>query len=143
MTRLASKEADMRDTRFDDFLSTRNEAAKAYVRGDGTKIDAIVPHEGAASFHSPRGDTVVGAADVAKRYLADAAAFHSSGATHFEVIQQGHDGALGFWTGFQIATVQIGDAPRPTEMRIRVTELFRKIDGEWRLIHRHADLPSR
>jgi len=26
-------------------------------------------------------------------------------------------------------------------MRIRVTEVFRKIDGEWRLIHRHADIP--
>jgi len=56
--------------------------------------------------------------------------------------QQGYDGALGFWTGFQVATVRIGDAPRPATMRLRVTEIFRKIDGTWKLIHRHADLPT-
>jgi ketosteroid isomerase-like protein len=43
-------------------------------------------------------------------------------------------------TGFQIATVQIGDMPRPTDMKIRVTEIFRKIDGAWKLVHRHADM---
>lgn len=128
---------------FEDFLRVREEAARAYVRGDGAKVDAITAHDGAASFHSPRGDTVVGAKEVAARYLADAKAFHPNGTTHFEVIQKGHDGDLGFWTGFQDAAVQIGDMPRVTNMRVRVTELFRKIDGQWRLIHRHADAPPR
>jgi ketosteroid isomerase-like protein len=32
--------------------------------------------------------------------------------------------------------------PRVVDMRIRVTELFRRVDGKWRLIHRHADMPS-
>ncbi len=131
----------MPGTTFKDFWSTREQAAKAYVRGDGGKLDAIVPHEGNASFHSPRGDTVVGAHDVAARYQADARTFHSKGATRLEVIQEAGDQELGFWTGFQKATVQIADAPQPAEMSIRVTEIFRKIDGEWRLIHRHADVP--
>jgi ketosteroid isomerase-like protein len=132
----------MTDT-FEDFLSTREEAARAYVRGDGTKVAALVPHDGAASFHSPQGDTVTGAEDVAKRYLKEAAAFHSSGTTRFEIIQKGHDGAFGFWTGFQLANVQIGGGSQSVNMRIRVTEIFRNIDSKWRLIHRHADLPSR
>ena len=132
----------MPNSTFEDFLSTREQAAKAYVCGDGTKVDSIVPHVGTASFQSPQGETVVGAQHVAGRYHKDARGFHSTGTTHFEVVQKGHDGDLGFWTGFQVATVQIGDRPQPANMRIRVTELFRKIDGKWRLIHRHADMPS-
>jgi ketosteroid isomerase-like protein len=132
----------MAEVSFDDFLNLREQAASAYVRGDGTKVDAIVPHEGMASFHNPGGDTVTGAGDVAKRYLADAASFHDNGVSHFEVLQKGHAGDVGFWTGFQVANVQIGDMPKPMDMRIRVTEIFRKIEGEWKLVHRHADAPS-
>lgn len=126
-------------TDFDDFMAAREKAAEAYVRGDGTKVDSMVPHSGTASFHSPLGDTVTGGAAVAKRYLKDAAAFHDNGATRFEVLQKGASGDIGFWTGFQIASVQIGEMPKPIEMRIRVTEVFRRIDGDWRMIHRHAD----
>jgi ketosteroid isomerase-like protein len=127
---------------FEEFWMARQQAAEAFVRGDVGKLDALVPHEGNASFHSPRGDTVIGAQDVALRYSAEAKTFHSNGTTHLEAIQRAYTGDLGFWTGFQIAKVQIAGAPQPVEMRIRVTELFRRIDGEWRLIHRHADIPK-
>jgi ketosteroid isomerase-like protein len=129
-------------TNFNDFMTAREKAAEAYVRGDGAKVDTIVPHSGAASFHSPAGDTVTGAEAVAKRYLKDAAVFHDNGTNRFDVLQKGDAGDIDFWTGFQIANVQIGDMPRPVEMRIRVTEIFRRIDDDWKLIHRHADAPK-
>jgi ketosteroid isomerase-like protein len=127
---------------FDEFFALREQAASAYVRGDGSKLDAVVPHKGAASFHSPGGETVTGAAEVAKRYLSDAALFDHSGVSRFEVIQKGQSGDIGFWTGFQVARVRIGDMPKPIDMRIRVTEIFRRTDGAWRLVHRHADMPG-
>jgi hypothetical protein len=89
----------MKKTGFDAFLKTREEAANAYVRGDGAKLDTIVSHDGTATFHSPRGDTVIGARAVAERYLEDSKAFHSNGTSRLEMIQQGHDGNLGFWVG--------------------------------------------
>jgi ketosteroid isomerase-like protein len=132
----------MPDSTFENLMSVRQRAAEAYVSGDGAKVDSLVPHDGMASFHGPRGETVIGAENVAARYIKEAPSFHSDGTTQFEIIQQSCDGALGFWTGFQVATVRIGDAPRPMTMRLRVTEIFRKIDGNWKLIHRHADLPT-
>lgn len=123
---------------FAEFLLQREQAEASYVRGDGTKVDAIVPHEGPASLHTLGGETVIGAERVAAYYLDHAMEFHSNGTSRFDVVGQ-ECGELGFWTGFQIATVQLGKKTSPQNMRLRVTEVFRKEDGEWKLIHRHAD----
>jgi ketosteroid isomerase-like protein len=126
-------------TDFNEFFDRREQAAQAYATGDGAPIDALVPHEGDATFHSPGGDTMTGAKLVADRYLNDAKAFKPIGASRFEVLQRGSDGDLGFWTGLQVARVQIGDMPEPVDMKLRVTEIFRRIDGDWKMIHRRAD----
>jgi ketosteroid isomerase-like protein len=125
---------------FERFFEERQNAANAYVTGDGSLVDALVPHDGTASFHSPGGDSVTGAKAVAARYLKAAKAFKPSGTSRFEVLQKASDGDLAFWTGYQVARVQIGDMPKSMDMRIRLTEVFRKIDGEWKMIHRHADM---
>ena len=125
---------------FEQFFEERQKAASAYVTGDGSSVDALVPHDGKASFHSPGGDSVTGAKAVAARYRKDAKAFKPTGKSRFEVLQKVSDGELAFWTGYQIAKAQIGDMPRPVDMRIRLTEVFRKIDGAWKMIHRHADM---
>jgi hypothetical protein len=40
---------------FEPFFEARQKAASAYVAGDGGPVDALVPHDGEASFHSPGG----------------------------------------------------------------------------------------
>lgn len=81
-----------------------------------------------------------GAPAVAERYRKDADSFETGGKSRLEVLQKGTSGDLGFWTGFQVATVKPSASAAPLEMRIRVTEVFRNMDGEWKLVHRHADL---
>lgn len=130
------------NTDFSDFLKQRETAASAYVPGEGAPVDALVSHQGDATFHGSTGDTVSGAKAVADRYryLKDAKSFKPNGTSHFDVLQTGSDGDLGFWTGFQMASVQIGDMPEPIEMKLRITELFRRIEGDWKFVHRHADM---
>jgi ketosteroid isomerase-like protein len=49
-------------------------------------------------------------------------------------------GDLAYTVGFERGQVSVDGGPvRP--MTLRVTHLFRRIDGEWRLVHRHADFP--
>jgi ketosteroid isomerase-like protein len=125
---------------FASFMKQREEAAAAYVRGDPTPLDVIVPREGAATFFHPRGPVVVGAAEVRTRYDGDAASFEPGGSTHFEVLQSGAGGDLAFWTGFQVAEVRMRGRDGLVPMRLRVTELFRRArSGGWELVHRHAD----
>jgi hypothetical protein len=47
-------------------------------------------------------------------------------------------GDLAYTVGFERGEVSV-DANAPTMMTIRVTHIYRRIDGEWYLVHRHAD----
>jgi hypothetical protein len=97
---------------FDAFFAKRARAAEAYVKGDGGLLDALVAHEGEATFFSPQGDVVTGAEAVARRFLDDSNGFRPNGTTRFAVLHQAVGADLAFWTGFQIATVQIGEMPQ-------------------------------
>ena len=47
---------------------------------------------------------------------------------------------LAYTVGFERGEVAVDDGnTRP--MTIRVTHIYRRMDGEWRLVHRHADFP--
>ena len=49
-------------------------------------------------------------------------------------------GDLAYTVGFERGEVSVdGGQRRP--MTIRVTHVLRRIDGEWKLVHRHADFP--
>ena len=47
-------------------------------------------------------------------------------------------GDLAYTVGFERGEVSV-DGNAPTSMTIRVTHIYRRIDGEWNLVHRHAD----
>lgn len=49
-------------------------------------------------------------------------------------------GDLAYTVGFERGEVAVDDKP-PQPMTIRVTHIYRRFDGVWRLVHRHADFP--
>jgi ketosteroid isomerase-like protein len=98
-----------------------------------------VAKSGTASFFPPNGGSERGAREVSARYDRDARSFGKGGETHLEVLQSASAGDVGFWAGFQSAQVKMGDGSAPVMMKLRITELFRRIDGEWKMVHRHAD----
>jgi ketosteroid isomerase-like protein len=126
---------------FTDFLRQREVAAKAYVAGDPEPLLALSASADPATFFGPNGVSVTGADAVRRSYAAGARQFGSSGTSHFEILHSGSDGRIGYWTGFQHATVMMaGGAEVP--MLLRVTELFCHQGDGWMLIHRHADTAS-
>jgi len=123
---------------FKSFMARRDEIARAYVNGDGAPLEAITAHNGSASFFPPLGGVEQGTGPVDARYQKDAKLFMPGGQSRLEVIQSG-DGDIGFWTGFQSAKVKMQGASEAREMKLRITEVFRRIGNEWKLVHRHAD----
>lgn len=124
---------------FSSFMKKRESAAAAYVCGDASPLDAMVPHSGDASFFPPNGGSVRGTRQVQDRYDRDAKSFAPGGDTRFDVLQSGADGDIGYWTGFQNAEAKMGASNKTVHMKLRITELFRFQEGGWKLIHRHAD----
>jgi NAD(P)H-dependent FMN reductase/ketosteroid isomerase-like protein len=115
----------------------REAAASAYVRGDSKPLDQMVLNEGDATFFHPGGDIVTGAPSVKARYDKDAAVFSADGRSTVKVLQAGSAGDLAFWCGTQTADVSLKGNKQ--HMVLRITEVFRHINGGWKLVHRHAE----
>jgi ketosteroid isomerase-like protein len=52
----------------------------------------------------------------------------------------GYSGDLAYTVGFERGEVRV-DGSEPVGMTLRVTHVLRRIDGNWRIVHRHADFP--
>lgn len=128
---------DVRD--FEEFMRRREDAAGAYVRGDAAPLGQLVARSSDASFFSPRGDYVTGADAVRARYDQDAAAFESGSDNRFEILDMGASGDIAYWVGLQRAHARLRGQPEPVPFNLRITEVFRREGGEWKLVHRHAD----
>jgi ketosteroid isomerase-like protein len=81
-----------------------------------------------------------GWAEVGPRYDWAAARFKPSGATvQVEVLSQVHSGDLAYTVAIERSTALVVGQEQPRPLQLRVTHVFRKEDGTWKLLHRHAD----
>jgi ketosteroid isomerase-like protein len=124
---------------FDDFLRRREKASNDYIRGDAKALAGMLTTQNPSTFMPPTGAVVQHADAVRDAHVKGAAAFGPGSTGHFEVLNSGSSGALGYWTGRQFATMDVNGQDKPVPMVLRTTEVFRLEDGEWRLVHRHAD----
>ena len=128
---------------FRQFLSQQREAvANAYVGGDTGPLEKIATRQEPASIFAPGGGTVQGVGPVGEADAKGAKAFRPGGVSRLEILHAQASGELAYWVGLQHALVQLRDRPAPTEMTLRVSEIFRREDGAWKLVHRHADMLS-
>ena len=64
--------------------------------------------------------------------------FADSVAYEFEVVAAGASGDLAYTVGYEHNDVTF--AGEPTTYTLRVTHVYRREDGQWRIVHRHADI---
>lgn len=62
----------------------------------------------------------------------------SKGSYDNDVIAAGASGDLGYIVAIEHSTASVGGAA-PEAYELRVTTILRREDGEWRVVHRHAD----
>ena len=123
---------------FEQFMKRRDEAARAFVRGDAAPLGRLVTHTSPATFFGPMGGADQGADRVIATYERDAARF-TAGDSRFEVLHMGASNGIAYWVGYQRATARLDGKAEAIPFNLRVTEIFRREGDEWKLIHRHAD----
>jgi ketosteroid isomerase-like protein len=124
---------------FDEFIKQREEASYAFVNGDLGPLEKISVQASPATIFGPKGDCVKGAKHVNAANAKGAKHFKPGSKNAFEVFHKTSDGEIAYWVGIQHSVVQMEGEQKGVPMDLRVTEIFRREKGHWKLFHRHAD----
>ena len=66
--------------------------------------------------------------------------FSHSDSFDLEIIAAGVSGDLAYTVGYEHTTTTVEGTPR--KYSLRVTHAYRRENGAWRIVHRHADFPA-
>jgi len=126
----------------DDFLASflprQIETDRAIHSGDLTPRLAIWSRSDPVTLFGAFGPCNSGWDEVSKTFEWVASRFTSGTAFTFELVAAGLSGDLAYTVGYErsIRSVDGGPAEPAT---LRVTHVYRREAGEWRIAHRHAD----
>jgi ketosteroid isomerase-like protein len=124
----------------DGLVELMSEAASAYIAGEMRRYFDLMRNAEDFSLMSPfGGETIRESVDsITEARLAELEAFFHGGECTLEVVETYASGDLAVLVVVERQHGHVGDLP-PQDWSLRVTLVFRHDDGEWRLVHRHAD----
>jgi ketosteroid isomerase-like protein len=126
----------------DDFVSqtvARHRHATTGVRnGDATSFVEQLSTRDPVTLFPASQPSQVGWADVSQAIRRVASVYSSSDVVEFEVVAAGLGGDLAYLVGYEraVSTIEGGAAE---DLRLRITQVYRREGDEWKLVHRHAD----
>jgi ketosteroid isomerase-like protein len=126
---------------FERFLQRYEAANTAFVNGDPSSWLRITAERDPVSIFGGFGGLgEAGTAAVHQRYLLAATAFQPSGAkVDFQYLVKDVQGRLAYTVAIERSSVLYTGLSERRPQVLRVTMLFRRDRGEWKIIHRHAD----
>jgi ketosteroid isomerase-like protein len=122
------------------FLRRFEAGLNDFINGDATLWKENASKLEDAAIMGAWGAYEKGWGEAGPRYDWAAARFISSGAqVQIEYLAAGASGDLAYTIAIERSNALIVDQRERAPMALRVTHLFRKENGEWKLLHRHAD----
>jgi SnoaL-like domain len=126
---------------FERFLHRYEAANTAFVNGNPSPWLSITAAKDPVSIFGGFGGLgEAGLASVFQRYLLAATAFQSSGAkVEFQYLVKDVQGRLAYTVAIERSNVLYAGQTETQPQILRVTMLFRREHGAWKIVHRHAD----
>ena len=126
---------------FERFLKRYEAANTAFVNGDPSPwLSLTATKDPVSIFGGFGGLGEAGLASVHERYRLAASAFQPSGAqVDFQYLVKDVQGRLAYTVAIERADVRYAGQSERRPQILRVTMLFRRDHGDWKIVHRHAD----
>ena len=140
MTTIAAEIPAALDPSFEQFLPQFERGIGRFLNGDPTLWKQNASQSPDATIMGAWGAYEKGWSEASPRYDWAAARFKDNGATvKVEYLSSGVSGDLAYTVAIERSRVRIAGQEQPAIMSLRATHLFRKENGEWKMLHRHAD----
>jgi ketosteroid isomerase-like protein len=128
------------DTSFQEFLLQFENGTSGFINGDNTLWLENASKSDAATIMGAWGAFEKGWNEVQPRYDWAAARFVESGAkADVEYISSVVSGDMAYTVAIERSNALIVGQDKPAPLALRVTHIYMKEDGAWKLMHRHAD----
>ena len=123
---------------FDAIVEACRDGIRSMVHGDNAPAMRLYSRRDDVTLANPLGPPIVGWANIAVESAAVAAGF-AGGTMEFEDVTRFVAPDFAYIVGFERGQVQRTGSGETVVMALRVTTIFRREDGEWKVALRHAD----
>jgi hypothetical protein len=116
-----------------------HQAADHFSRGDPGPVKSLFSHRDDVTLANPFGPAVRGWERVSAALDYAASRFRDGEVSSFETVAEYVDAELATFLENERWMARVGDREDVTVFELRVTTTFRREDGAWKIVHRHAD----
>ena len=122
-----------------EVVQVYHSALDAFGRGDPEPAKSLFSRRDDVTLANPFGLTVRGWQDVIRALDHAAAQFRDGAPTEVTTVAEYLTANLATIGAVERWRAKVAGRPGPTSFELRVTSTFRREDGAWKLVHRHAD----
>jgi ketosteroid isomerase-like protein len=126
-------------TDLDAAIERYHESADAFVKGNPEPMKDAFSREDDVTLANPWGPFVRGWSDVAAKMENAATNYKDGHATGFDPIARYESADLACIAEVERFEAKVGGADDVSPIAIRVTSVFRRESGGWKVVNRHAD----
>ena len=124
---------------FDDVIERNHTALDRFAQGDSTPLEDLWSRKEDVTLGNPFGPFVRGFEQVAETMKRAATYYRDGEAVGFDLIAKQVTADVAYLVEVEHLSARMGGREDPMRVALRVTSIFRREDGAWWLVHRHAD----
>ena len=121
------------------FIEQYHRALDAFVQGDPEPVKQLFSSRDDVSLANPLGPAVRGWSQVSEAIGRAASQVREGEPVLFEIISEYATEDLAYNLELEKARVKTVDTDEFGDISLRVTTIYRREGGEWKIVHRHAD----